>query len=70
MTAVPGLAEQVYVFWADKMTGDNFGDPAVISGYGQLAEISRPVSGATWPSTGRSEIPLGDNNAQPSQKKA
>ena len=62
-TAVPGLKPQIYVFWADKITGD---PTTTTSGYGELAQISRAVSNSTWPSSGQLQIPLGDNNSQPS----
>ncbi|KAK3168157.1 hypothetical protein OEA41_004603 [Lepraria neglecta] len=62
-TAVPGLQPQIYVFWADRITGD---PTTALSGYGELLEISRPFSNATWPSTGSLQIPLGDINSQPS----
>ena len=62
-TAVPGLKPQIYLFWADKMAGD---PTTTASGYGELAQISRSVSNSTWPSSGQLQIPLGDNNAQPS----
>lgn len=62
-TAVPGLKPQIYVFWADSITGD---PTTTASGYGELAQISRSVSNSTWPSSGQLQIPLGDNNSQPS----
>ena len=65
-TVVPGLAGGVYVFWADKITGDQSNSMGV-SGFGELSEISRPFANTTWPSTGQLQIPLGDDNSQPSQ---
>ena len=62
-TAVPGLKPQIYVFWTDKITGD---PNTTASGYGELAQTSRSVSNSTWPNSGRLQIPLGDNNSQPS----
>ena len=62
-TAVPGLQPQIYVLWADKITGD---PTTTASGYGELAEISRSMSNATWPTSGQLQIPLGDSNSQPS----
>ena len=62
-SAVPGPQPQIYVFWADKITGD---PTTTTSGYGELLEISRPFSNATWPSTGQLQIPLGNSNSQPS----
>lgn len=62
-TAVPGLKPQIYVFWADRITGD---PTTTASGYGELAQISRSVSNSTWPSSGHLQIPLGDNNSKPS----
>lgn len=60
-TMVPGLAEQIYVFWADKITGD----PTGLSGYGQISQISRSLTNTNWPSDGQLQIPLGSNNAAP-----
>lgn len=61
-TAVPGLDPTVYVFFADKVSGD----PATTAtGYTELAEINRPFRNATWPSTGRLVIDLGDSNSDP-----
>ena len=62
-TAVPGLTPQIYVFWADQITGD---PETTASGYGELAEMSRPFSNSTWPTSGQLQIPLGDTNSQPS----
>lgn len=66
---VQGLPGQIYVFWADKITGDPL-DSMSLSGFGELLEISRPVANSTWPaSTGQIRIPLGSSNSQPNQKR-
>ncbi|KAF6219167.1 hypothetical protein HO133_004992 [Letharia lupina] len=66
---VQGLPGQIYVFWADKITGDPL-DSMSLSGFGELLEISRPVANSTWPaSTGQIPIPLGSSNSQPNQKR-
>ena len=62
-TAVPGLTPQIYVFWADQITGN---PSTTASGYGELAEISRSFSNSTWPTSGPLQIPLGNTNSQPS----
>lgn len=58
---VPGLPGRVYVFWADKVTGD----PTGLSGFAELQEISREVSNRTWPAMGQIGIPLGSSNSAP-----
>ncbi|CAD6575147.1 MAG: hypothetical protein ASARMPRED_007112 [Alectoria sarmentosa] len=65
---VQGLPEQIYVFWADKMTGDPI-DSMSLSGFSELSEISRTVANSTWPSTGQIPIPLGTSNSPPNQKR-
>ncbi|KAL2039442.1 hypothetical protein N7G274_007714 [Stereocaulon virgatum] len=62
-TAVVGLQPQIYVFWADKVTGD---PNAKLSGYGELLQISKPFTKVAWPTTGSVQIPLGNSNSQPS----
>ena len=62
-TVVPGLTPQIYVFWADQITGD---PETEASGYKELAEISRDFSNSTWPMSGELQIPLGSTNSQPS----
>lgn len=63
---MPGLQAQIYVFWADKITGDPV-DSMSLSGFAELAEISREVTNETWLASGQIEIPLGDSNSQPDQ---
>lgn len=66
---VQGLPGQVYVFWADKLTRDPV-DSTSLSGWGELAEISRPLANGSWPEmTARVGIPLGSSNSQPSGRK-
>lgn len=62
-TAVVGLQPQIYVFWADKLTGD---PNTTLSGYGELLQISKPFTNVAWPTTGSVQIPLGNSNSQPS----
>lgn len=62
-SAVMGVSQELYVFWADKVTGD---PTTATSGFGELSQISRPISNPTWPSTGQQQIPLGTKNADPS----
>ena len=62
-SAVLNETQQLYVFWADKVTGDT---AAPISGFRELSEISRPIANSTWPSSGVRPIPLGNRNAEPS----
>jgi hypothetical protein len=62
-TAVVGVQPQIYVFWADKLTGD---PNTTLSGYGELLQISKPFTNAAWPTTGSVQIPLGNSNSQPS----
>ena len=65
---VQGLPEQIYVFWADKITGDPI-DSMSLSGFGELSEISRTIANSTWPSTGQTPIPLGSSSSPPNQKR-
>lgn len=66
---VQGLPGQIYVFWADKITGDPK-DSMALSGFAELAEISRPVANMTWPDMSKQiAIPLGSSNSQPNQRK-
>lgn len=65
-TVVPGLSEEIYVFWADKVTGDQWDPANNITGFADLSEISRPTGNTSWPSVGQLHIPLGSSNSQPS----
>ena len=62
-TSVMGVTQQLYVFWADKVTGD---PTTTASGFSELSEISRPIANSTWPSAGQQPIPIGSKNASPS----
>ena len=60
---------QLYVFWADKMTGSSnfsFATSNTKSGYSQLWGLSRSVTKAGWPNDS-SKIPigLGDKDSPP-----
>lgn len=68
--AVQTLPGQIYVFWADKPTGDPV-DPTGLSGFAELVEISRQVGNGTWPSTASEgiQVPLGSSNSQPNEKR-
>ena len=61
-TAVTGLLEQVYVFWADKVTGSI---SANTSGFGELSMISKPIANSTWLPSSQQSISLGSQNAYP-----
>ena len=61
-TVVPGVPDQLLVFWADNPTGEA-GSNA--TGYGELAQLSRPMSNSTWPTTGQIQVPLGADNSFP-----
>ena len=62
-TAVLGATQQLYVFWADQLTGD---PTTTASGFSELSQITRPIANSTWPSTGQQPIPIGSKNASPS----
>ena len=68
---VPGLPEQIYVFWADKITGDPT-DSMSLSGLSELVEISKAVVNGSWPESAavQIQVPLGSKNSPPSQKRA
>lgn len=64
-TAVQSLLPaQIYVFWADKTSGD-----AMVGGFAELQEIGRSVANSTWPAQGQELVPLGSDNSQPSWKR-
>lgn len=64
-TAVQSLLPaQIYVFWADKTSGD-----AMVGGFAELQEIGRSVANSTWPAQGQELVPLGSDNSQPSRKR-
>lgn len=68
---VPGLPEQIYVFWADKITGDPT-DSMSLSGLGELVEISKAVANGSWSESAavQIQVPLGSTNSPPNQKRA
>ena len=68
---VPGLPEQIYLFWADKITGDPT-DSMSLSGLSELVQISKAVVNGSWPESAavQIQVPLGSKNSQPSQKRA
>ena len=68
---VQGLPEQIYVFWADKITGDPT-DSMSLSGFGELVEISQAVANGSWPESAAAQIqvPLGSKNSPPNQERA
>lgn len=67
--SLPGLGDQLHVFWADGMTGSsNFSatESDARSGYSHLWQVSRPVADGTWPANSTPyavPIPLGDINS-------
>lgn len=68
-TIVSSLPGQIYVFWADKITGDP-SDSMSMSGFAELAEISRPVGNTTWPDmSNQISIPLGSSNSPPNERR-
>ena len=64
-TVISGVNPKIFVFWADKVTGD----PKSLSGYHALSETSRLLSSPMWPSTQPLPVPLGNSNSQPSRKR-
>ncbi|KAI4199226.1 MAG: hypothetical protein LQ348_001922 [Seirophora lacunosa] len=67
VTKVEGLSEgpQLFVFWAEKVTGPKPDAEGSVTGYSTLEQISRPVRNATWNQTERLSIQLGSENAYP-----
>ena len=60
-TVVPGIQEQLFVYWADDPTGDPSKND---TGYGALSQVSRTVANSTWPSITPLQVPLGSDNSQ------
>ncbi|KAL9596182.1 MAG: hypothetical protein Q9219_005968 [cf. Caloplaca sp. 3 TL-2023] len=71
VTRVNGLAGgvKVYVFWADKVTGEKPAMDGSVTGYGSLQEVSRDLEGSAWWGDGNQlSIPLGSSNSFPEPK--
>ena len=62
ITAVRDLSPQFLVLWADKPTGDPNTNN---TGYQNLAQVSRPAKGDSWPSGTQLTIPLGSEDSEP-----
>ena len=65
-TVVPGVSPGIFVFWADKVTGD----PQGLGGYRTFSQTSRLASNPSWSPTAQPMVvPLGENNTQPYHKR-
>ncbi|KAL9016972.1 MAG: hypothetical protein Q9185_005667 [Variospora sp. 1 TL-2023] len=66
-TKVEGLSEgpQLFVFWAENVTGLKPSAEGSVTGYRNLQQISRPVQNATWSETERLSIHLGTTDVYP-----
>ncbi|KAL8832951.1 MAG: hypothetical protein Q9170_004632 [Blastenia crenularia] len=73
MTKVDGLkgGPQVFVFWADKVSGDSPAKGGSVTGYQSLQQISKGVVGGkgTWDDVDILSIPLGNSNSFPGQRR-
>lgn len=61
-TAVPGLAQQLFVFWADKPTGDPNDS---VTGFDNLQDISRTTTDDSWSLSTQRTLALGHENVGP-----
>ncbi|KAL9609581.1 MAG: hypothetical protein Q9167_005654, partial [Letrouitia subvulpina] len=65
-----GFSPSIFVFWAEKVTGDNAAMQGSVTGYSQLNELSRAADSGSWPKSGQQvTIPLGNSNTFPSSTK-
>ena len=68
MTKANGLqgGPQVFVFWADKVTGNKPAQEGSVTGYGSLSQVGRSVGNASWTGRDLLSISLGSSNTFPS----
>ena len=62
-SAVLGVSQSLYVFWADMPTGD---PTATFSGFSEISQISRPTANSTWLPNSQQLVPIGTKNAESS----
>lgn len=68
ITKANGLSKgpQLFVFWADNVTGGKPAAEGSVTGYNSLQQISRRLGYGTWSDSERLSIPLGSSNSYPS----